>query len=173
VEKQMLRRIIFVMFVNLHAGKMLKFLLVKLMEIKSKYEVDKEQRKLYDRKKYLADKEGIKTQVKRRSQLPIKKFHKYVYDAKRRGHDFKLKEEEFFKLIKENCNYCGKTDNPNGIDRFNNKEPYTIENCVPCCGRCNKRKWTMNGNEFIIMCNEVAFYRPCVPETSTSPYPPS
>lgn len=71
--------------------------------------------------------------------------------------DFSLSLEEFSKLIKQNCSYCG---NPpaqeikrmkskktqiiyNGIDRVNSSLGYTIKNCVTCCKKCNRSKSDM------------------------------
>jgi len=37
----------------------------------------------------------------------------------------------------------------NGIDRVENSAGYTIENCVPCCGFCNRGKSVMSVDEWI------------------------
>jgi hypothetical protein len=44
----------------------------------------------------------------------------------------------------------------NGIDRLDNAEGYTKENCVPCCAEVNFAKGTMNQKDFINLCKEVA-----------------
>lgn len=77
----------------------------------------------------------------------------YKLGALRRGLIFKLSNEEFKNLTSQNCHYCG--DPPynekyeskyeenfiyNGIDRVNPLKGYTVENCVPCCRRCNWAK---------------------------------
>jgi hypothetical protein len=36
----------------------------------------------------------------------------------------------------------------NGIDRVDNTKGYTLENCVPCCTRCNLAKHTMSLTAF-------------------------
>ncbi|MGJ4945153.1 HNH endonuclease signature motif containing protein [Bradyrhizobium sp. HKCCYLS1011] len=38
----------------------------------------------------------------------------------------------------------------NGIDRKDNGQGYTIENCVPCCSVCNHAKHTMGYEQFIM-----------------------
>jgi len=80
-------------------------------------------------------------------------FSVYKHTAKSRGYDFLLTKDEFLYLTKQNCFYCGKEPSQisrsqsntgnyiyNGIDRVNNFNGYTIENCVPCCGECNVAK---------------------------------
>ncbi len=36
----------------------------------------------------------------------------------------------------------------NGIDRLDNALGYTLDNCVPCCKRCNQAKNNMGLKEF-------------------------
>jgi hypothetical protein len=89
-------------------------------------------------------------------------FSVYQRAAKRRGYQFTLLKEEFLRITKQNCHYCGSVPISimkrkdyngsyvyNGIDRKNNKEGYTIENSVPCCIICNKAKGTKSYNEFM------------------------
>ena len=87
-------------------------------------------------------------------------FRGYRTRAKRKGIPFELTDKQFKKLNKQNCYYCGifpqQTNNVNGngayiyngIDRVDNSKGYILENCVPCCGRCNKAKSTMTQQEF-------------------------
>ncbi len=80
-------------------------------------------------------------------------FNSYRCGARKRNIDFSLDKTIFFGLINKNCHYCNieadKTCNYigyesnfryNGIDRVNNKEGYTVDNCVPCCTFCNLSK---------------------------------
>lgn len=78
---------------------------------------------------------------------------------------------KFFQLSQENCHYCGiKPQNIfdfynqketeflyNGLDRINQKEPHTLENCITCCKTCNYLKGTQNYNEFIKWINKINF----------------
>lgn len=63
--------------------------------------------------------------------------------AKQRGIEWRLTEQEYRTLLAENrCHYC---DGPLGetgvgLDRTENERYYSIENVVPCCGRCNRIK---------------------------------
>lgn len=74
---------------------------------------------------------------------------------------FKLTKEQFKKITKNNCHYCGSRPNNvykkkhqygaytyNGIDRFDNNKGYTIKNCVPCCKYCNYAKRNRTYDEF-------------------------
>ena len=54
--------------------------------------------------------------------------------------EFKLTLEEYTSLTKDDtCHYCKGNLNSTGLalDRLDNKKPYTIDNCVPCCAKCN------------------------------------
>jgi hypothetical protein len=88
-------------------------------------------------------------------------FSKYKTSAKTRNKEFELTFDIFKDLVTKNCFYC---DEPpanrytkvgkirkikfNGIDRYNNKKGYTVENSVPCCGLCNRMKGESSVEEF-------------------------
>jgi hypothetical protein len=77
------------------------------------------------------------------------KFKSYLKaSALRRGHEFKLSYSQFIELFHQSCSYCGKKD-ARGIDRVDNSKGYILENCVGCCGICNKMKWRLTKEEFI------------------------
>lgn len=93
-------------------------------------------------------------------------YAKYKAGAKTRNINFLLSKEYFKKLLLDNCYYCGiepkrksakshlttkkrKRILLNGIDRTNNKEGYTIQNCVPCCSQCNRAKMDYPYQEFL------------------------
>ena len=89
-------------------------------------------------------------------------YGNYKRQAKIRKYVFNLSKEEFFDLTKQNCSYCGAKPYQkakgkhlngvytyNGVDRLNNNLGYTVENCVACCGICNRAKDTMSTKEFI------------------------
>lgn len=90
-----------------------------------------------------------------------KLMKKYEAQAEYRNLEWKLSTEQFNEITKQNCYYCGKEPSQivnlrgcngvyvyNGIDRLDNSKGYSIENCVPCCGVCNKAKMVMSENEF-------------------------
>ena len=85
----------------------------------------------------------------------------YKRHAKNRNFPFELNEEIFKRLTQQNCYYCGKEPRQigkngnnngdyiyNGIDRLDSSLGYTLENSVPCCGKCNAMKMAMSLSDF-------------------------
>jgi len=67
-------------------------------------------------------------------------YNAYKKRAVARKITFEISEEEFNSIVSNECYMCGKSNtitHNNGIDRYNNKEGYIINNCKPCCGGCN------------------------------------
>jgi len=93
----------------------------------------------------------------------------YKYGARKRNYEFSLSMEEFKFLLSQNCFYCGvppsqlyrilkaktgevRAGQPflyNGIDRIDNTQGYTMENCITCCGNCNYAKSNFSQVEFL------------------------
>ena len=76
-------------------------------------------------------------------------------NASNRALAFELSLEDFEKLTKQDCHYCGIEPRQklinytyNGIDRVNNALGYLLSNCVACCGRCNRAKDNMTVEEW-------------------------
>ena len=86
-----------------------------------------------------------------------RKFSEYKRKSSYRKKEFLLTREQFEKLIKSNCVYCGIEPNQilkrlktkklqllyNGIDRKDPSVGYLIENCVSACRYCNQSKSDM------------------------------
>jgi len=84
----------------------------------------------------------------------------YVKRSRERKLDWEIGKEEFSRITKKNCNYCGIKPNQvqkfgknsryvyNGIDRVDNTLGYTTENVVACCKICNFAKRTLSVDEF-------------------------
>lgn len=98
----------------------------------------------------------------------------YKNGAKKRGFEWLLSYENFVEISTKPCSYCGiepkkwdcmsnspslQKDSPNvnprdyeiyftGIDRYDSKLGYTVENSVPCCKNCNRAKSNMSFQEF-------------------------
>lgn len=108
-------------------------------------------------------------------------WHRYIASAKNRGHVWELTKEQFRVLTQSPCYYTGRPPvqvglsaatarrikegkDPlpggiyiyNGIDRKDNSKGYTLENCVPCCGKANQMKMSFGHDEFIALCKEIA-----------------
>lgn len=89
-------------------------------------------------------------------------YNQYKKGSIKRGYKFDLTLNEFNKIIKQNCYYCGSEPKQkyhkkgmrysviyNGIDRQDNNIGYILGNCVPCCKFCNLAKSRFNLDEFI------------------------
>lgn len=104
--------------------------------------------------------------VKRQCKSVINSVYSvYKSGASRRGIEFNIEKEDFEKLIKEDCFYCGSPPKNvassyyedglqnkliyNGIDRVDNKIGYNITNCVPCCKICNISKRDLSKEDFL------------------------
>ena len=90
---------------------------------------------------------NIETQKYRESKDG--KFKYYSRIAKERGIQFLLTEEQFLNLWQKPCRYCGSEIKTIGLDRFDNKSGYTIDNSIPCCTTCNKMKLTLEYDQWI------------------------
>jgi hypothetical protein len=82
-----------------------------------------------------------------------------------------LSLEDFKKLIKGNCFYCGQPPKEitlgknkivqnikivrNGIDRIDSTKHYSPDNCIPCCKYCNIVKSDLTQEQFFIKINEI------------------
>lgn len=85
---------------------------------------------------------------------------RYKDKSSRRGLTLELSDEDFKKILKENCYYCDLEPSQkvihhgkiillyNGIDRKDNDLGYTKENSVPCCEFCNRAKYTHSEEEY-------------------------
>lgn len=95
-------------------------------------------------------------------------FSNYLCKAKRRNLEFSLTENEFGKLTKENCYYCGKIPSNihgnkkfkgdyiyNGLDRVDNNLGYILSNVVPSCKNCNLAKRLLTEQQFFEMIKRV------------------
>jgi hypothetical protein len=72
-----------------------------------------------------------------------------------RGIEWDLTREQFMFFWQKPCHYCGDEIQTVGLDRFDNKKGYTVENIVPCCGTCNRMKLEMSASEFLSRCEKI------------------
>ena len=84
-------------------------------------------------------------------------FRSYKIGSKHRCLEFSISKEDFGKLTQQNCFYCGAEPSTtrtvanstyiyNGIDRVDNSIGYVLNNCVPCCSKCNRIKRAVTVN---------------------------
>lgn len=124
-----------------------------------------EEEKAYMRAYYQKNKDRIKP-IKRfwwsnvgkyMEMTPKKMWAIYRKSAKSRNHEFCLSLDEFEKITKSSCIYCGGMSGVrNGIDRINNSVGYKLENCAPCCIVCNRMKMDHTLDFFIERCTKIA-----------------
>ena len=69
-------------------------------------------------------------------------------NANIRGIGYFLTLNDIVDLCSQPCHYCGK-ERCLGIDRVDNSKSYTRDNCVPCCGCCNKMKMDLELSFFL------------------------
>lgn len=95
-------------------------------------------------------------------------FGHYRRQAKKRGVDWNLDKDEFRKITKRDCFYCGKPPSQkgggnknngfyiyNGVDRIDSQKGYDLENAVSCCGECNRAKNNMSIENFRNMIESI------------------
>lgn len=97
-------------------------------------------------------------------------YANYRQGAASRGLEWQLSEGEFLLLIQGSCNYCGAEPEQtyktlvhtlpyNGVDRIDSSQGYHIENCVSCCGVCNRAKLDYDVDEFLEWVEKVHSYQ--------------
>lgn len=91
-------------------------------------------------------------------------YHSLHKISAKRRNLISLDFQNWKNLSRQSCHYCGtmpsnreypeknKTGGDkisiNGIDRMDSSKDYALDNCVPCCTTCNKRKMDMPYEEF-------------------------
>lgn len=96
----------------------------------------------------------------------------YKSSAAKKSLVFELTKDDFRSIIVQNCFYCGlapfrryrdKLPNGgflcNGVDRRQNSVGYEVENCVPCCHKCNWMKNKYTEQEFISHCQTIVEFQ--------------
>lgn len=108
-------------------------------------------------------------------------WKRYNTDSEIRCLRFDLAPTEFFALVKGNCFYCGdepetrylpswsikscnRSYSANGIDRVDNLEGYTVENCVPCCRFCNRAKTNHTPSYFLAKIAKITVHCKLLPK---------
>lgn len=89
------------------------------------------------------------------------KYQVYRHNAATRNLGFYLSLEDAAKFFNSPCHYCGFLDENklNGIDRVNNQDDYTNDNCVSCCTTCNMAKRNLSKNDFLSWAKRLIEYQ--------------
>lgn len=84
------------------------------------------------------------------------RFSYYRANAKQRGLEFSLTQDDFRHLWNALCGYCGDPIVGIGLDRIDNAKGYTRENAIPCCKVCNGMKSNTDLLAFVHRCHRIA-----------------
>jgi hypothetical protein len=98
---------------------------------------------------------------------------RYKREAQKRNRVWGLAESDFDVLIQGDCYYCDAPPEQvyisnrksrgsfiyNGIDRRDNNQGYTPDNCVSCCGKCNWWKRSLSEAEFYTHARRILAHR--------------
>lgn len=113
----------------------------RISEYQKQYRMDNADRLKEYKGEYYASKHGRATRLAN---------HYRREDAKHnRGESTLTAEWIKESIFTKPCHYCGETDwYKIGCDRIDNSKPHTPDNVVPCCAKCNKKRGTMEYDEF-------------------------
>lgn len=110
---------------------------------------------------------------KARKAHPLRaRRREYRKNAKQRGREITLSNEQMDAMFLAKCYYCDMQDPKGvcGIDRKRNEEGYTLDNCVPCCTSCNKAKGTFTVQQFLVQSKAVAAWHDGIAVTFPWPF---
>lgn len=76
------------------------------------------------------------------------RYKKFRARCKFSGIECNILENDYLKLIEENCRYCNK-ENAGGIIKPSPVAGYFLANAVPCCRSCSTMKLNLSTEEFL------------------------
>jgi hypothetical protein len=93
-------------------------------------------------------------------------FRQHKQNSKYRKYEWFLTLEEYLKIARTPCAYCGKfstrknyatgaTLNLNSVDRINNEPYYRVENCQSVCFAHQRLKSSFSHEDFLNNCFEI------------------
>lgn len=122
----------------------------------------------------------------RRNQMGLRRkyYQEYISNAIKRSIPFNLTFDQFNEIISQPCYYCGtepyvhtamlKRANMQepmlkcvGIDRKDSSKFYDVDNCVPCCSKCNLMKQTSTTKEFLDHIHKIIEFQKSKESSST------
>jgi hypothetical protein len=110
------------------------------------------------------DKRGDRGRVYKKECLEnIKTYmNQYIKGAKKRNIAFELSKEQFTRIVTKPCHYCNyiKEGEANGIDRVDNNDGYSDDNCVACCRICNRMKHAYHLDFFLEKMKQISTSTP-------------
>ena len=111
-----------------------------------------------------ANPEKVK-EINEKTKNNIYKYYQvYKNSAELKQLVFEFTQEDYIKLVKTPCNYCGIIQEKgfNGIDRVDSTIGYIKDNCVSCCAMCNFMKGCLNKYIFIKRIEHILTYNKLV-----------
>ena len=88
-------------------------------------------------------------------------YTEYKNRASKKNLDFALSQDEYLRLITQDCYLCGKNSNSqhlNGIDRIDNNKGYMMDNVKSCCANCNYMKKNYILEDVFNKCMEIYLF---------------
>lgn len=98
---------------------------------------------------------------------PHVRYTVYQRNAKTKDRNFDISEDEFIKISKQPCVYCGEYSDTydgepfSGVDRVDSNLGYSIDNCVSCCATCNRMKLDLDVNDWIGKMKQIINHYNC------------
>lgn len=94
--------------------------------------------------------------VLRHRANPLIKYNSIKSSTRYRKKSFNISYKDFLeKFWNKPCHYCGDIIDGGGIDRVDSSVGYEIDNCVPCCGTCNRLKMNLTLSDFFSQINKI------------------
>ena len=98
---------------------------------------------------YWRHKEERRELLRQRFYEPKYQFFSLKSSAKRRGLVVEIELDDFIKITKGLCEYCGEINAGFGVDRVDSSIGYLKYNCVSCCSDCNFMKLSKTKQQFL------------------------
>ena len=98
-----------------------------------------------------ANREAIAERKRTYSHTPKGKWFEIRAGAKQRNLDFSLSLSLYeTQLWGKPCHYCGCEIEVTGLDRKDSIKGYSLDNVVPCCHDCNRKKQDKPYDQFVL-----------------------
>ena len=119
-------------------------------ERKKQYQLkNREQTRKTAKNYYWRHREKRRELLNQRNHEPKYRFFTLRANAKRRGLIVEITFDDFIKITKGLCEYCGEKNAGFGVDRRDSSIGYLKENCASCCKDCNFMKLSMTKEQFL------------------------
>jgi hypothetical protein len=99
-------------------------------------------------------------------------YNIYIRSARDKNLEFTISSEEYERIVCNTCYYCNITADKgfNGMDRKDQTQGYTVENCVNCCKMCNYMKKSLNDDVFVKRIEHILSYNQIIKHGKLYPH---